>query len=326
MEKKVDMMVKRKSALDADTVRLAYRLILGRESESEQAILDHIALGSPEKLGAAMVASDEFKAKFLQAQFSESKWVAVDVLGRFVMWVDLHDRYVSHGCLNNNWEPEETSFFSSRLREGDTVLDIGANIGWFSLVAARAIGPHGVVHAFEPRPVTAKMLARTIAHNNLRSVVHVWEYALSDAPGDLYLTWAANTENPGGSFVTRTDSQNYVGCEKARVRAVRLDDLLPDVAPDIIKIDVEGAESMVFAGAVNALRNGKPVILSELFPEQLMRVSGMTAAQYIAQMEEYGYACYLLENGYPTDHLKDFPEKVRKELASVIFEWRGAGR
>ncbi len=310
-------------SVSRDEVIMAYRLILGREPESEQAIQAHIGLGSLEKLGAAMVASDEFKAKFLQAQFSESKWVAVDVLDRFVMWVDLHDRYVSHGCLNNNWEPEETSFFSSCLREGNTVLDIGANIGWFSLVAARAIGPHGVVHAFEPRPVTAKMLARTMADNNLRSLVHVWEYALSDAPGDLYLTWATNTENPGHSFITSTDSQDYVGSEKARVRAVRLDDLLPEVAPDIVKIDVEGAEPMVFAGAVNALRRKKPVILSELFPEQLMRVSGKTAAQYIAQMEEHGYACYLLENGQPTNRLKDFPQNFSKELASVVFEYRG---
>jgi FkbM family methyltransferase len=317
------MKVNSKNAVDADMVRLAYRMILGRNPESEQVIRDHMVFDSPEALGNAMVNSDEFRAKFLQRQFSGSKWVAVDVLDRYVMWVDLHDRYVSYGCLNNNWEPEETSFFSSRLRAGDTVLDIGANVGWFSLVAAKFIGSNGIVHAFEPRPITAKMLARTIAQNGLRRIVQVWEYALSDSSGELFLNWAVNTENPGGSFVTTTDSQFGVVGERVRVRAVRLDDLLPDVAPDIIKIDVEGAEPMVFSGATNALRRKKPVILSELFPEQLMRVSGKTAAQYIAQMEEFGYACYLLENGQPTNRLKDFPNNYSKELASVIFEFVG---
>lgn len=312
------------STLNADTVRLAYRLLLDREAESDQAILDHLALGSLENVRSAMMASDEFKGKILQSHFTESKWVAVDVLDRFIMWVDLHDRYVSHGCLNNNWEPEESSLFYTRLREGDTVLDIGANIGWFTLLAAKAIGPHGQIHAFEPRPVTAKMLARTIAQNNLRSVVQVWQYVLSHAPGDVFLTWATNTENPGNSFVTKNPSFDYADHEKVSVRAVRLDDLLPDVAPDIIKIDVEGAEPMVFAGAKNALRRKKPLILSELYPEQLARVSSKTATQYISQMEELGYACYLLDKGYPTDRLRDFPKKHNKELASVIFEWRGA--
>lgn len=317
------MKEERQKTVDADTVRLAYRMILGRNPESEQVILDHLGFDSPEALGKVMVNSKEFRARYLQSQFAESKWVAVDVLDRYVMWVDLHDRYVSQGCLNNNWEPEETSFFSSRLRAGDTVLDIGANIGWFSLVAAKIIGTNGIVHAFEPRPITTKMLARTIAQNGLRQIIQVWEYALSDSSGELFLNWAANTDNPGHSFVTRTDSQVGVVGEQVHVRTVRLDDLLPDVAPDIIKIDVEGAEPMVFSGATNALRRKRPVILSELFPEQLMRVSRKTTAQYIDQMEEFGYACYLLKNGQPTNRLRDFPNNYSKELVSVVFEFVG---
>jgi len=182
------------------------------------------------------------------------------------MWIDLHDRYVSHGCLNNNWEPSETNFFISRLHSGDTVLDIGANIGWFSLVAAKHIGNTGVVHSFEPRPETARMLIRTLALNNLRSIVHAWEYALSDEAGEIEINWGVGTDNPGGSFISEISSKNKVGIQSARCKAMRLDDLLPDIKPDVIKIDVEGAEPLVFSGAVNALKRGRPVVLSELFP------------------------------------------------------------
>jgi FkbM family methyltransferase len=313
-----------KSELTPEDVVAGFRLILGRAPESEEAIQAHLSLGCIENLGKALMSSQEFSSKYLQAQFSESKWVTTQVLDRYLMWVDLHDRYVSHGCLNDNWEPEETAFFISRLHAGDTVLDIGANIGWFSLVAAKHIGPTGVIHAFEPRPVTYSMLAKTIALNGLRDLVHLWEYALSDEAGDLMINWAANTDNPGNSFVTK-DKTGPAGHESARVRAVRLDELLPDIAPDVIKIDVEGAEPMVFAGAVNALKRRRPIILSELFPDQLMKVSGKTPVQYIQQMEEYGYACYLLEGGKPTRRLKDFLQGAAgKELVSVVFEWRGA--
>ncbi len=308
--------------LDREDVVIGFRLLLGREPESDEAIQAHISLGSIENLGDALMASQEFRSKYFQAQFSESKWVASQVLDQYLMWVDLHDRYVSNGCLNNNWEPDETTFFISRLHTGDTVLDIGANIGWFTLVAAKHIGPAGTIHAFEPRPITYSMLSKTVSQNGLRNFVHLWEYALSDSAGEVILNWAANTDNPGGSFVT-TDKTGQAGHESVRVRAAKLDELLPDVAPDVIKIDVEGAEPMVFSGAVNALGRRKPIILSELFPNQLLKVSGKTSAQYIQQMKDYGYSCYLLEGGKPTQHLKDFPQSAAKELVSCVFEWQG---
>lgn len=314
---------KNSPGITPEDVIAGFRMILGREPESEEAIRAHLSLGDLESLGKVLLASQEFKSKYLQSQLSESKWVATEVLGGYLMWVDLHDRYVSHGCLNDNWEPDETNFFVSRLHGGDTVLDIGANIGWFTLLAAKHVGPTGTVHSFEPRPITYSMLARTIAQNGLRSFVHPWEYALWDKTGELFINWSVNTDNPGGSFVTKTDQVNL---ESVRVRAVKLDDLLPDVAPDVIKIDVEGAEPMVFAGARNALRRRKPVILSEIFPEQLKKVSNTSALQYISFMEDLGYRCYLLEKGRPTTRLRDFPSDYPRELASVVFEWGGLRR
>ncbi len=315
-----------KTEVTEDIVRLAYRLMLGRPAESDEAVKEHLRFATLEQLRRHMMDSLEFKSKQLQARFSSaSKWVAVDVLDGFVQWVDLHYRYVSHGCLSNDWEPSETSYFVSKLRAGDIVLDIGANIGWFSLVAARHIGKSGAIYAFEPRPETVKMLKRTMADNRLRDRVQVLEFALSDTWSTLDLVWRRGTDNPGESFVAGPN-QAMEHFESAKVTAGVLDDILPDVAPDIIKIDVEGAEPKVMRGAQNALKRKHPPILSELFPHQLQAVSGASARQYIDQMQSYGYACYLLENGVPTKRLADFPSGGSRELESVVFEWNGQRR
>ena len=310
----------RNDEINQDIIRLAYLLLLGRNPESDAAIKSHLSLSTITQLRTHMMNSPEFKAMQFQSQFnSHSKWVSVDVLDRFTQWVDLHDRFVSQGCLNDDWEPSETSYFISKLKSGDVVLDIGANIGWFTLVAAKHIGPNGIVHAFEPRPETAKMLKRTIKDNALDNQVSVWELALSDSVGTLDLVWSKDTDNPGGSFVAGKNT-NIAQFDSARIIAKPFDEILPDVAPDVIKIDVEGAEPKVMTGMQNALKRKHPPILSELFPAQLKSVSGVTAAEYINQMKSYGYNCYLLDNGVPTKKLVDFPTNHVGNLVSVVFE------
>lgn len=311
--------------IDEEIVRLAYLLILGREPESEAAVRAHLPLGTVERLRQAMMGSEEFQSKVrTMSHLGSSKWVAVDVLDSFIQWIDLHDRCVSYGCFNNNWEPSETAYLASRLEPGDTFLDIGANVGWFTLLAAKHVGPNGAVHAFEPRPQTRHMLKRTVHDNRLQNYVTVWPYALGDRPGRLNLVWRRGTENPGNSFLS-FHSNIDPAYEAVQVDVRVLDDLIPDAInfPDVIKIDVEGAEPLVFNGAKKALAKKKPSILSELYPEQLMSVSGMTPAQYIQQMEEYGYKCYLLENGKPGRHLQDFPDEANQDFVSILFEWFG---
>jgi FkbM family methyltransferase len=313
-------------SLHEEAVRLAYKLLLGREVESDRALQAHLALGTVAALRRAIMSSPEFQAKVLGTPpRARSKWVATEVLDRFTMWVNLGDRYVSAGCLNNSWEPSESQYLISRLRAGDVMLDIGANVGWFSLLAISHIGRTGLVHAFEPRPEIAAMLRRTIADNSLREQVSVWEFALSDCGGEVTLQWERDTDNPGHTFLASAATACREELDSTRANAVVLDELLPDLAPDLIKIDVEGAEPKALAGATNAIRRRRPAILSELYPEQLQSVCGVTSSEYIRQLESLGYACYLLENGRPTRRLRDFPADASRELVSVVFEYAGSG-
>jgi FkbM family methyltransferase len=309
-----------------EDVRMAFRLLLGRDAESQTVIDNHLKLGTLAELRRVIMGSAEFRGKLQRMMFSKgSKWVAVDVLDRYVQWVDLHDLYVSSGCFNNIYEPNETSYFISRLNSGDTVLDIGANIGWFTLVAAKHSGKMGRIHSFEPRPETARMLKRTIADNDLRNQVTVWEYALSNSWGKVDLVWRKETQNPGHSYVRGNADETVGNYVSTKVTAAPLDDLLPDIAPDLIKIDIEGAEPLAIEGAKNAILRKRPAILSELFPEQLERVCGMTAAQYIDQLARLGYSCFSMEGGVPARKLDDFPPDSPTELISVVFECTGRG-
>lgn len=314
---------KENECITAEDVRAAYRYILGREAESDEVVAQHMKLGTVKNLRKAMILSQEFQNEF-HARFQRfpHKWVAVDVLDQFTMWIDLNDRFVSAGCLNNDWEPSESHYVASKLKSGDVVLDIGANIGWFSLLAAKCIGDSGVVHAFEPRTSTASMFSRTINDNKLGDKIKLWELALSDNPGESFLIWDDDEQNPGHSFLSDNKLAPAFD-EGCKVHCARLDDILPNVAPDFIKLDVEGAEPKVIKGAVAALSRKFPPILSELYPEQLETVSGITAAEYIAMLSEFGYQCFLLENGKPTRELSDFPAGIDSDLVSVVFEKLG---
>ena len=93
------------------------------------------------------------------------KWVCTELRDGLKLWVDLADIGVSAGCLLNDWEPSTTAFILAALGPGDVFVDVGANIGWFTILAAHRVGVSGHVWAFEPRPGTCGRLADSVSAN-----------------------------------------------------------------------------------------------------------------------------------------------------------------
>jgi FkbM family methyltransferase len=299
-----------------EEVRWGYRLILGREPESEQVIAAHTHIESVGVMRDRLFKSAEFLSQGRAVQFP-SIWVTADVLGGCRrMRVNLSDTYVSFGCLLDDYEPLETGLFRALLRENHVFLDIGANIGWYTLVASTVIKFPGRILAFEPRPDTAANLRRTIAENNLYSLVDLHEAGLAESAGSATLIWETGTANPGGSHLATRDFS--IQCEHAHIKLMRLDDLELDGC-DIIKMDVEGAEFRVINGGEALLQRHQPIVLSELHPEQLQRVSGVTPRDYIARMADFGYECRLIEIDHPPTLISDFPEMVDRRIVNVVF-------
>src|SRR5262245_25144112 len=155
-------------------------------------------------------------------------------------------------------EQDEQHVMRQVVREGDLVLDIGANIGLHLALLSRLVGPRGSVMAFEPNPQLVPNLRRT-ATGAGNVVVH--NIALSDENGDASLF--VPVDHSMASLADRTKRLGTTTEESCRMQ--RLDDFEPGVFhPDFIKCDVEGAELQVFRGASRILdREDAPILLYE---------------------------------------------------------------
>jgi FkbM family methyltransferase len=159
------------------------------------------------------------------------------------------------------------------LRPGDTFIDGGANIGYFTLLASRAVGPTGHVHAFEPQPDNRRRLAEHVAMNGAVNVT-IHPVALSDRPGAVELhTFENPAANHGQSTFFAGDG---AATRKVSVETVRLDDVLPDARPRLIKLDIEGAEPLAIAGMTETLRRHRPAVIVELNATTLARAGFAT--------------------------------------------------
>lgn len=157
------------------------------------------------------------------------------------------------------WEREEGQLLLELARPGMRFADIGANVGYFSLLVARhARG--SVIHAFEPHPMTSSVLALNAWNSGANITTH--SLALSSGARTLALSTAAT--NLGDTRTRVADTADMLA------PAAPLDDLLPDAVFDLVKIDVQGYEPDVLAGMVGCLRRSPGVVIvSEFWPTAL---------------------------------------------------------
>lgn len=167
---------------------------------------------------------------------------------------------------------------------GSAVVDVGANIGFFSLKFARWVGPAGRVIAIEPEGVNARTLRRRVERARLQDVVTVVEAAASDAPGSV--SFVRNPLHPG---------DHHIGPGGAPLRAVTLDELTGGEAHrvSLVKVDVQGAEMMVLAGASRILADQRPALFLEIDDEGLAEF-GSSARDLLAKLTALGYTGHRL--------------------------------
>ena len=189
------------------------------------------------------------------------------------------------------WEPYETSLVLSVLKPGDVFVDVGANIGYFTVVAASVVGGQGQVFSFEPDPANFDLLVKNCEHNSLQSRVNAVQAGLSvdNRAGQLYLS----EDNLG-------DHQIYPGEEAREHLDISLlnggDYLSAQLCRtgrkgiDLIKVDTQGSEFEVMAGLIPLLQElpSVPSILIELTPLSLRRSgsSGRALIELLATLEQ----------------------------------------
>jgi FkbM family methyltransferase len=268
----------------------AYRLLLGREPENPEAVQSY-----PETSRLAVVdrflSSREFLANGVASVRPRHRRYMVELDNGLRFWLLSGDEYVSPAIATGDYESLETAFVRRHVARGMAAIDIGANLGWFTVHLALLVGAEGRVDAFEPRSDLMDLLNKTIAENGLTNVT-THNVALAGQNADGQVIWSTHDVNPGGTNLVSSD---FVGPNiTAEPVAVRTLDACVSHRVDFIKLDVEGSELLVFRGAERILARDRPLILVEINPSNLMRTSGVSAAEFGRYVEKWDYCLYRL--------------------------------
>jgi len=211
-------------------------------------------------------------------------------------WARIYFRGSGTGKRRWLYEAETTRFVLRWLRPGDVFIDAGANVGYFSVVAAGLVGPTGAIHAFEPNPIVASLLRRTVDLNGVGEVVRVEETALSSTTGSTTLHLIDDPLHMGAASIVGTHLSSP---ERSLVVATTsLDRYLRECAVDhvrLIKIDVEGAEMEVIRGAESLLRNGQSDALLCEFQPSFFAHSADAWHELIGHLGDRGYEAFGLD-------------------------------
>lgn len=210
------------------------------------------------------------------------------ILARYSMFVDTTDLgFSSHMLLSGYWEMWVTEAIVARIRPGMHAVDVGANLGYFTLIMADLVGPTGRVDAFEPNPAIAEKLTKSVEVNGYLSRTTIHQAALGNVAGEVTL------------HIPPSEPKNaYLGAASilpdhlsVTIPSLRLDELDSADTIDLIKIDVEGAEEHVWSGMQGILDSGRP--LTVLLEFAACRYAD--AGGFIDRIMSHGFSAELID-------------------------------
>lgn len=188
-----------------------------------------------------------------------------------------------------SYEPEAFRLWSRLIEQGDTVWDVGANIGLYSMAAAQHVGSSGRVLSWEPTPKTFSILSSHVGANSPNGICRMIQEAISDFEGELTFNIQADP------------SSNRIGGQASSIDSVQvavhtLDHWVKQEKhhPNVVKIDIEGAEVLAFRSADLLLGTARPVILAAIHP-QFMHDYGAGPETITAVLDKHKYVTFDME-------------------------------
>lgn len=207
------------------------------------------------------------------------------------------DLLLDLSCEKDYWlgtyEPELQHAIRELVAPGSVVYDVGANIGYFTLLLADAVGADGHVYAFEALPKNLQRLQENITINNLDQRVIVVSCAIADQSG--LVPFLVGPSGGMGKLVGSAGREGLDYNESIEVPSISLDDYVykkNHIPPNVIKIDIEGGEVLAMRGMPRLLAESSPVILMELHGLEAARITWDT-------LSNFGYLIYRMQPGYP---------------------------
>lgn len=223
-------------------------------------------------------------------------------VGGFRMNIDLEQRIDAKIYFAGAWEPDTVATIQKLVPRGGVAIDVGANIGFISLVLASQVGPGGRVIAFEPTEWTYRRLVANVGLNEALPIVTV-QAGLSDR--------ARLCDEADIPYGYRLDGK--VVSERQRIRMTTLDGYLqehPVDRLDFIKCDTDGMEEEVFSGAMETLRRFRPALHFELY-QGLATDQRAAGERLLRRLESLGYAFFREGSLQPFDSLDAVLQQIR---------------
>ncbi len=265
-----------------------YRLLLGRKPDAEgwntfMADISHGGI-TVQRLVRYFLSSPEFKNNQRDQEIHKKTPVEVELDG-FSMYVAPPDGAIGKYIIDNrSWEPHVTKTIRQCVKPGMVFVDIGANIGYFSMLAASMVGSSGKVIAFEPDQFNASLLYLNAQKNGFQNI-EIYPFAVAESKKIVVydnLDGNGSISDPGDALQTLTS--------RTVVHAVKLDDILhQENVIDIIKIDIEGAEHLALLGATALIQLHRPIIVAEFTPGGLENISGISGERFLQHIVDLNY-------------------------------------
>jgi FkbM family methyltransferase len=213
------------------------------------------------------------------------------VFGGVSMELDLSE-WTQMQLLKRNWlEPRTLELYAKLLQPGDVFIDVGAHVGFHSLVARQLIGPEGLVIAVEPQPYNASKILANWGVNDFTNIKLIVA-AASNCDGWVELNDQVSSDR---SVLTLREHGGKNEAQRFEVPSLRLDSIFQRhniTCAKLLKIDVEGYESEVISGLGNRLRDTENIVF-EVLPNAAAETTGLTSAQFL---QDHGFELRTVED------------------------------
>jgi FkbM family methyltransferase len=239
---------------------------------------------------------EKFYASLIEMAEENSIVVKIpDFLGSFE--IDYRSHILKRILRSKQYEPEIIKLFSTYIDPKRDVIDIGANIGLYTVLFSKTISSEKKVLSIEPTPLALKYLYRNIKRNKVEDSVIVFEGIVSDSKGKCHINVIEGMEEYSSLKKIVHQSVKGLSYKKIMVKGDTIDTLVEryNMNPGFIKIDTEGAEYSVLCGALNTIQTHKPVILSEL-SGSLLSNFGVNFNMVINLLQDNGYKVRNVDN------------------------------
>ena len=224
----------------------------------------------------------------------EDKTITVKLLesGSTYHW-NLSDPRTAVACLVaiGEYEPIETKILQILTRDSRSVLDVGANVGYYTVELSRHLAPHGKLLSFEPVENSYLQLEKNIEVNEIRNLVQTFQLGLSDSDKEIDIFLPQVSGSSAASLKNLHPEEDY---KTERIKITTLDQVYGTLEIehcDLVKIDVEGGELQVIQGGMETITKFKPIIFAELLRKWSAAFS-YSPNHVLAILQNLGYRCW----------------------------------